>query len=136
MAPGADHRRRDRRRTDVYALGCVFFQMLSGKVPYDRENSVAKLFAHVHEPPPPIEGVLRRHCIRPFGDVIEKAMAKEPEDRYLSAGDFARDANAALRGARYTGAPTVVATGEARPSDAVELRPVEQPVRARRAPGV
>ena len=63
-----------------------------------------------------------------FGGVIEKAMAKEPEDRYLSAGDFARDANAALRGARYTGAPTVVATGEARPSEAVELPPVEQTV--------
>ena len=55
-------------------------------------------------------------------------MAKEPEDRYLSAGDFARDANAALRGARYTGAPTVVATGEARPSQAVELPSVEQQV--------
>ena len=114
-------------RTDVYTLGCVFYNMLSGKVPYDRENSVAKLFAQVHEPPPPIEGVLA-DTYPSFGGVIEKAMANEPEDRYLSAGDFARDANAALRGARYTGAPTVVATGEARPSEAVELRPVEQPV--------
>ena len=114
-------------RTDVYALGCVFYNMLSGKVPYDRENSVAKLFAHVHQPPPPLEGVLA-DTYPSFGGVIEKAMAKEPEDRYLSAGDFARDANAALRGARYTGAPTVVATGEARPSEAVELRPIEQPV--------
>ena len=114
-------------RTDVYALGCVFYNMLSGRVPYDRENSVAKLFAHVHEPPPPIEGVLA-DTYPSFGGVIEKAMAKQPEDRYLSAGDFARDANAALRGARYSGGPTVVATGEARPPEAVGLQPVEQPI--------
>ena len=115
-------------RTDVYALGCVFFQMLSGKIPYERENSVAKLFAHVHEPPPLIEGALAE-LYPTFGAVVEKAMAKEPEDRYLSAGDFARDAAAALRGTRYTGAPTVVATGEARPSEDVPLPPPTAPVR-------
>ena len=76
--------------------------MLTGKIPYERENSVAKLFAHVHEPPPSIEGSLA-DLYPTFGDVLEKAMAKEPEDRYLSAGDFARDAAAALRGTRYTG---------------------------------
>jgi serine/threonine protein kinase len=103
-------------RTDIYALGCVFFHMLSGRIPYERENSVAKLFAHVHEPPPAIEAPLAE-LYPTFGAVIEKAMAKEPEERYLSAGDFARDATAALRGMRYTGAPTVVATGEAKPSD-------------------
>src|SRR5947199_8370837 len=39
-------------RTDIYALGCVVYQMLSGHVPYERDNSVATLFAHVHESPP------------------------------------------------------------------------------------
>jgi Protein kinase domain len=102
-------------RTDIYALGCVFFQMLTGTIPYERENSVAKLFAHVHEAPPAIEGELAE-LYPTFGAVVEKAMAKEPDERYLSAGDFARDAAAALAGTRYTGAPTVVATGEARPS--------------------
>jgi Protein kinase domain len=101
-------------RTDIYALGCVFFQMLTGKVPYERQNSVATLFAHAYEPPPSLGGpVAELHPT--LGPVIAKAMAKEPGERYSSAGDFGRDAAAALHGARYTGAPTVVATGEARP---------------------
>jgi serine/threonine protein kinase len=101
-------------RTDIYALGCVFFQMLTGHVPYEREDSVATLYAQVHEPPPSLTSGLAE-LYPTFGAVIEKAMAKEPEQRYLSAGDFARDATAALSGSRSSDPQTVVARGEARP---------------------
>jgi hypothetical protein len=101
-------------RTDVYALGCVFFQMLTGKVPYRREHSVATLFAHVYDPPPSLEGpAAAAHPT--LGPVIAKAMAKAAADRYASAGDLGRDAAAALEGARYTGPPTIVGTGAAAP---------------------
>ncbi len=112
-------------RTDVYALGCVFFQMLTGRVPYERENSVAKLFAHVHDPPPPLEDGLS-DSYPAFASVIETAMAKDPDDRYPSAGDFARDAGAALRGMRYSGPMTSVATGEATPVGRLEPPAIER----------
>jgi predicted Ser/Thr protein kinase len=102
-------------RSDIYALGCVFFQMLTGKVPYERDTTLATMFAHVNDPPPVLEPPLVEQYPE-FSPVVQKAMAKKPDERYLSAGDLARDAAAALGGARYHGAPSMVATGEARPA--------------------
>jgi hypothetical protein len=116
MAPEQVTGERTDARTDVYALACVFFRMLTGKVPYERDTSVATLFAHVHDPPPPLTSPLCDEYPE-FGRVLERAMAKQPEDRYLSAGDFARDAAEALRGGRYTSEPSMVAVGDARPAD-------------------
>ncbi len=116
MAPEQVTGERTDARTDVYALACVFFRMLTGKVPYERDSSVATLFAHVHDPPPALTSPLCDQYPE-FGPVLERAMAKHPSDRYLSAGDFARDAAAALEGARYTSEPSMVAVGDARPVD-------------------
>ncbi len=83
-------------RTDIYSLGCVCVEMLTGAAPYARETTLmAKLFAHVHEPPPRLEGRLLERYPE-LGPVIERAMAKDPDARHQSAGEFASDAAAAV----------------------------------------
>src|ERR1700759_3609349 len=109
-------------RSDVYALGCVFYQMLTGQVPYERDNSVATLFAHVNDPPPALAGDVR-DTHPAFAPVVDKARAKDSGDRYFSAGDFARAAAAALQGLGYNAPPSIVGTGEAAPLPAPDSAP-------------
>ena len=84
-------------RTDVYSLGCVFYQTLTKRLPYDKPADVAKMYAHVSEPPPLVSAA-RLDGTTAFDAVVAKAMAKEPDDRYQSAGEFAKAAQAALTG--------------------------------------
>jgi serine/threonine-protein kinase len=84
-------------RADVYALGCLLFHCLSGHRPYERTEEVAVMYAHLNEPPPSISA-LRSDVPAGFDDVIAKAMAKKPEDRYPSCTDVAAAARAVLRG--------------------------------------
>ncbi|MEA2221834.1 MAG: hypothetical protein QOH83_210 [Solirubrobacteraceae bacterium] len=77
-------------RTDVYALGCVLVHALTGSAPYMRDTDEATLWAHLNEPPP------TDNMPPEFEGVIARALAKDPSDRYPSAGDLGR---AALRAA-------------------------------------
>ncbi len=77
-------------RTDVYALGCVLVYALTGKAPYSGDSDEATLWAHLNSPPPSESVPLE------FEAVVARALAKDPSDRYLSAGDLGR---AALRAA-------------------------------------
>jgi DNA-binding NarL/FixJ family response regulator len=82
-------------RADVYALGCVLFQALTGAVPYAHDSDLDKLWAHVHAPPPPLWDP-RPDLPRRLGHVLVRAMAKDPADRHQSAGAMAREALAAV----------------------------------------
>ena len=75
-------------RADQYALACVAYAVLTGSVPYKREVPMAVLYAHLSAPPPRVTAV-RTDLAEAVDDVIAKAMAKEPDDRYASCGDFA-----------------------------------------------
>ena len=99
-------------RVDVYALGCVLYEMLTANVPYERDSDAAKLYAQLYEPPPTVTAV--RYGIPPgFDAVIANAMAKSPELRYQTAGDVGLAASAALRGDVPA---TAVATGPSQPA--------------------
>jgi YVTN family beta-propeller protein len=84
-------------RTDVYSLGCVLYQALTRSLPYDRDSDVAKMYAHLNEEPPTVTAA-RPDAPAGFDAVVARAMAKEPADRYQTAGELGRAAQAALNG--------------------------------------
>jgi YVTN family beta-propeller protein len=77
-------------RVDVYSLGCVLYECLTGKTPYERDSEVAVMWAHVKEEPPKV--TLHRSDLPPaVDDVVAKAMAKLAQDRYPTCGNLAAD---------------------------------------------
>jgi serine/threonine protein kinase len=77
-------------RVDVYALGCVLYETLTGEVPFPRARDVQKMSAHLSEKPPAVSALRPR--AEAFDVVVRRALAKRPEDRYQSAGELGRAA--------------------------------------------
>jgi serine/threonine protein kinase len=75
-------------RVDQYALGCVAYALLTAQVPFVREEPMAVLYAHLSAPPPRVTAI-RPDLSDAVDEVVAQAMAKAPEDRYDSCGDFA-----------------------------------------------
>ncbi len=69
------------RRTDVYALGCVLFECLTGAPPFARKDDFATIMAHVNDAPP-LVAELRPDTPAAVEDVVQRALAKAPEDRF------------------------------------------------------
>jgi tRNA A-37 threonylcarbamoyl transferase component Bud32 len=99
-------------RADIYSLGCVLWEALTGQVPYPRESAVAKMYAHASEPPPPLTATAPDTPLA-LEAVLTRAMAKKREERYLSAGDLAQAAVAAVEGRKIELDERSVAVGAA-----------------------
>ncbi len=84
-------------RSDIYALGVLIYQMLSGQAPYVSDTPARVMMMHVLEPVPNIQKVIPD---LPAGveAVLAKAMAKDPKDRYSTAGELAADLEAIVHG--------------------------------------
>ncbi len=123
-------------RTDVYALGCVLYECLTGRVPYERDSDVSRMYAHLEDPPPRPTDV-RAGLPAGFDAVIERALAKSPEDRFPSAGDLGRAAVAAATGQPAPARERTVAAGAAAPTRLSRPQTEERETRipGRREPG-
>jgi DNA-binding beta-propeller fold protein YncE len=106
-------------RTDVYALGCVMFELLSGELPFGQEEKVAKIYAHLQEPPPELRDAAPEVPVA-LSEVVWRAMEKDPERRFPSAGDLARAAEAAVEGRRPDEPERSVGVGAAAPTEAFD----------------
>jgi WD40 repeat protein/serine/threonine protein kinase len=89
-------------RADLYSLGCTFYFLLAGRVPFPGGEALARLLRHREEDPQPIEA-LRPDVPASVGQIVRKMMAKKPENRYQTPGELA----AALQGALSGPVPVV-----------------------------
>ncbi|MGO9511739.1 MAG: serine/threonine-protein kinase [Mycobacterium sp.] len=94
MAPERFSHQEVTHRADIYALACVLYECLTGAAPYDFEGGVL-VSAHMLDPIPR-PSAIRSRLPKAFDAIIERGMAKRPEDRYESAGDLALAAHEAL----------------------------------------
>jgi hypothetical protein len=85
------------RRADVYSLGCMLYECLTGERPFERESELALVYAHLNDPPPRATDV-RSELPEGLDGVIATTLAKEPEDRFASCGELAAAGRAALAG--------------------------------------
>ena len=83
-------------KSDLYSLGVVMYEMLTGKVPFDADTPVSIALKHMQEEPvPPIE--LNDEIPQAVNDIVLKAMQKNPVDRYQSAEEMIQDLKKALK---------------------------------------
>src|SRR4051794_36091099 len=113
-------------RADVYALGCLLFFTLTGVVPFRRESDEARLWAHLSESPPKPTDLVPE-VPDAFDAVVERALAKDPEERYPSAGDLGRAALAAAANRRPSERERLVAKGAAAPVQSPTVTAVARP---------
>ncbi|HEY7973734.1 MAG TPA: FHA domain-containing serine/threonine-protein kinase [Ktedonobacterales bacterium] len=104
-----ENSRRVDTRADLYSLGCVFFELLSGRVPYDGEHAWDVVMKHLNSPIPSMTA-LRPDLPATYDAFFERALAKRPDQRFQSTQEFSAAADALLTG-DDAGAPSPTASG-------------------------
>jgi eukaryotic-like serine/threonine-protein kinase len=75
--------------SDVYAIGVILFEMLTGRVPFDAETLPALALKHMQEPPPPVSEFNPMVPVQ-LEQIVNKVLSKEPASRYRTAGQLER----------------------------------------------
>jgi ligand-binding sensor domain-containing protein/tRNA A-37 threonylcarbamoyl transferase component Bud32 len=134
MSPEQGLAQRVDARSDIYALGVVLYEIVTGQVPFEAETPLAVLLKHVNDPLPPPRQI-KPDLPEPVERVILKAMAKSPDDRFQTADEMIEALHRAVLNATAA-APTVPAvpvpvTADVR-ADATADVTVRQPTPARK----
>ncbi len=112
IAPEQAQGQRVDEHTDVYSLGVVLYELLTSEVPFPGENFVAVAMRHINEPPPPVRA--KRPDVPPRVDAaVQRAMAKDPADRFQTMDDLRAELEACLDEVRSGDHGAVTAVGPA-----------------------
>lgn len=116
-------------RSDVYALGVILYEMVTGRTPFESDTPYTLMYKHINDAPPPPRGLVPA-LPENVEAVILKALAKDKGDRYASAGDLARAFTSMLQEASVQGCDALTPPqtqaelrGEARPASDPDLEP-------------
>ncbi|MGH2719372.1 MAG: Stk1 family PASTA domain-containing Ser/Thr kinase [Actinomycetota bacterium] len=108
-------------RSDVYSLGVVLFEMLTGEVPFKGDTAVSIAYKHVREPPRP-PSQLNREVTPALDAVVLKALSKNPDNRYQSADEMRQDLQRLLAGQAVQATPVLADQTVAIPAAAPAAR--------------
>ncbi len=121
--------------SDVYSIGVVLYEMLAGRVPFEADSAVSVALKHLTEAPPPLS-TFRPDVHPALEAVIARALAKDPAERYPTAGELAADLAAAREQivAGEDGRGTVLPAGAVVPLTEAQAQAAEEERRRRRWP--
>ena len=120
-------------RTDIYSLGAVLYEMLTGRPPFTGDSPVAVAYKQVNERPA-TPSSLNADVPARLDAVVMKALSKNPANRYQSAEEFSEDLDRVVQGQEVEATPLLAGVGDAtatqvisRPSQTAVLPPPEEP---------
>lgn len=97
MSPEQALGERGDERSDIYSLGAVLYQLVTGRLPFEGDTMYGLIMQHINDPPPPASRI-NPDVPQEVEQIICKSMEKEPANRYRTAGELAADLEAVLRG--------------------------------------
>ena len=77
-------------RADIFSVGVLLFELVTGTLPFEGKDTGAMLSKILHDRPPPLKGLMK-NCPPGLEDIVQRSLAKNPEQRYQTAGDLAFD---------------------------------------------
>ena len=127
--------KRSTARSDIYALGAIYYQMLTGRLPYQANTPMGIVVKHITDPVPTLQAA-RPDLPPTFNNILARAMAKEPDHRYLRPTEMATDLYSAINGRPLAAATLAATTRAAHFAQAQDATQIEQPGGGYGQPGV